>query len=365
MVNRRTRRQFLRTSSTAAAGILSAAAVLPSASVSAATGRKIKIGQLGTGHAHAAGKMAALRRSADYELVGVVEPDGELRREAQQSSVYQDLRWLTRQQLLNIPGLEAVAVETRVPDLLEAAQTCVEAGLHVHLDKPPGASLPRFRRVLETAASKQRVVQMGYMYRYNPAVVFMRQALQKGWLGEIFEVHTVMSKVASPSKRRRFAAYRGGVMFELGCHVVDLLVGVLGKPDQVTAYHQHASSIDDQLQDNMLAVCTYPRAIATVKSSAMEVEGFARRHFVVCGSEGTLHIQPLDAPSVRLALSKPRDGHGKGIEEIPFGRYDRYVGDVADLARIIRGEKGSDYPPEHDLAAQETLLRACDMPLGA
>ena len=36
---------------------------------------------------------------------------------------------------------------------------------------------------------------MGYMYRYNPAVVLLREFLKKGWLGEVFEVHAVMSKV--------------------------------------------------------------------------------------------------------------------------------------------------------------------------
>jgi hypothetical protein len=31
------------------------------------------------------------------------------------------------------------------------------------------------------------------------------------------------------------------------------------------------------------------------------------------------------------------------------------------MARVIRGEKPSDFPPEHDLAVQETLLKACGM----
>ncbi len=85
-------------------------------------------------------------------------------------------------------------------------------------------------------------------------------------------------------------------MFELGCHIIDLTVGVLGAPQQVTAYPRHSLDADDTLLDNMLAVFEYPQATATVKSSALEVEGFDRRHFVVCGTEGTFHIQPLDDP---------------------------------------------------------------------
>ena len=39
---------------------------------------RIKIGQIGVGHAHA-GKLAVFRKSPDYEVVGIVEPDAELR----------------------------------------------------------------------------------------------------------------------------------------------------------------------------------------------------------------------------------------------------------------------------------------------
>ena len=47
---------------------------------------------------------------------------------------------------------------------------------------------------------------MGYMYRYNPAIVLLRDMLKKGWLGEVFEVHTVMSKVVGSASRKALAA---------------------------------------------------------------------------------------------------------------------------------------------------------------
>src|SRR5690606_41508961 len=107
-------------------------------------------------------------------------------------------------------------------------------------------------------------------------------------------------------------------------------------PSRVHSFPRHAADNSDGLLDNMLAVLEYPRAQATVKSSALEVEGFARRHLVVCGSEGTFHIQPLDNPSARLALSTPRGEFRQGYQEIEFPRYTRYVGDAIDMAKIIR-----------------------------
>ena len=325
--------------------------------------KRIKIGQIGSGHSHAAGKSQVLRDSPDFEVVGLVEPDEELARTARQSAAYKDVPLLTEEQLFNVPGLAAVVVETRVPDLMATAERVVAAGKHLHLEKPGGASLPRFRRILDTAARKHLIVQMGYMYRYNPAIVFLRDALAKGWLGEPFEVQAVMSKVVNPESRRAFADFSGGMMFEQGCHLIDLTIKILGRPTGINSYLQHASLADDTLADNTLAVLAYPRALATLKSSGLEVEGGERRQFVVCGSEGTCQVQPLDEPNVRLALSKPQGPYRKGYQEIVFGDYPRYVGDMVDLARIIRGEKEPDYCYEHDLAVLETTLTAAKMPL--
>ena len=322
---------------------------------------RIKVGQIGTSHAHAS-KLAVYRQSPDYEVVGIVEPDAERRKLAESQATYRDLNWMTAEQLLNVPGLQAVLVETEVRDLLSTAETCVAAGKHVHIDKPAGESLPHFARILDLATKQNLLVQMGYMFRYNPGVVLLREFLKHGWLGEIFEVHTVMSKVVDPVSRRGLAEYPGGIMFELGCHVIDLVIGVLGAPEKVTAFPRRVSSEQDGLQDSMLAVLEYPRATATVRSSAIEIDGGERRHLVVCGTEGTFHIQPLDNPSARVTLAKPQGQYLKGSQTVTFPKYVRYIDDAADMAKIIRGEKPSDFSAEHDLNVQTCLLQASGIP---
>ena len=321
---------------------------------------RIRIGQIGVGHAHA-NKLSVYRKSPDYEVVGIVEPNAELRKSAESQELYRDLPWMTQEQLLNMPGLQAVLVETQVKDLLNVAEACMSAGKHVHIDKPAGESLEQFARILQSATKQKLLLQMGYMFRYNPGVVLLRDFLKRGWLGDVFEVHTVMSKIVDPASRHELAAFPGGIMFELGCHVIDLVVGVLGRPTSVAAFPRRSGKFDDTLMDNMLAVFEYPQATATVKSSAIEVDGGQRRHLVVCGTEGTFHIQPLDNPSARVTLSESRDKYAKGYQEIQFPKYVRYVDDAADMARIIRGEKESDFSPVHDLDVQTSVLQACGL----
>ena len=152
-------------------------AALPKVHLAGAEGqRRLKIGQIGVAHAHA-GKLDVYRRSEDYDVVGIVEPDKELRERAGQQPAFRDLPWLTEEQLLKTPGLAAVLVETHVRDLLDTAERCIAAGKHIHLDKPAGASLPQYQKLLAAAEKQKLLVQMGYMYRYSPAIVLLRQML--------------------------------------------------------------------------------------------------------------------------------------------------------------------------------------------
>ena len=50
--------------------------------------------------------------------------------------------------------------------------------------------------------------------------------------------------------------------------------------------------------------------------------------------------------------------YNKGTHEVTFPKFSRYIADAADMARIIRGEKETDFPYAHDLTVQQTVLQA-------
>lgn len=354
-----TRRDFVRT-----------AVALPAAFALTGAARgenqaRIRVGQIGVQHAHASGQLKTMLKYPEiFDVVGVVEPDERARRAASAQEPYRDANWLTEEQLLNVPGLQAVAVETAVRDLLPTAQRCVDAGMHIHLDKPAGVSYPALQTLHATAERKQLAIQMGYMYRYNPAFRFMFEAVREGWLGEVFEVHGVMSKKVNADTRRELSEFAGGSMFELGCHLIDPMYFMLGIPDRVTGYVRNTLPDQDDLADNVLGVFEYPRATTTIRSTVVEVDGFRRRQFVVCGYEGTIIIRPLEAPVLELTLETARGPYSKGTQIVELrkapGRYDA---GWLDFARVIRGEKEHDFSHDHDLAVQRGLLTSCQMPL--
>jgi predicted dehydrogenase len=180
----------------------------------------------------------------------------------------------------------------------------------------------------------------------------------------VFSIEAAMGKLQGDAERLALAPYRGGAMFELGCHVIDSVVAILGRPEKVTPYTRSSSPLKDGFPDNQTAVLDYPSAIVTVRSVLVEWDGGARRQFAVCGTKGTMEIRPIEHPEARLTLSAAHGEYKAGRQTLTFpkgrGRYD---GDFEDLAKVIRGEKALAFTPAHDLAVHETILRASGLPV--
>jgi predicted dehydrogenase len=355
------RRQFT-TRTTLAAAALAAPFVRTDAAEQEQPGR-LRIGQIGTKHPHAAGKLAAILKYPElFEFVGLVEPDAHRRDAVKNEPPYRGLRWLGEEELLAAEGLRAVAVETAIADLVPTAIRCLQAGLHVHVDKPAGDSLEQCRALHRVATERGLTVQMGYMFRYNPAFQLAHRLVREGWLGEITEVSGMIGKYADDASRREFATYPGGGMFELACHLIDQLVYLLGAPARVSAHTRHTFPDKDTFADNQLAVFDYPKAIATIRCNHIDPLGGERRQFSISGTQGTLEIRPLEPPRARLGLDRPRGGFFQGYQDVSLpplaGRYDE---EFLDLGRVIRGEKTLAWDAAHDVAAHEAILRAAGM----
>lgn len=328
-----------------------------------ASPNRIKAAQIGTKHPHAEGKFTTMVELADlFEVVGLCEEDEAQRERVSSRRSYQSSRWLTADQILGDPEIKLVAVETEIDQLVPTAMRCLKAGKHIHLDKPAGQKLTPCKEMHREADQRGLTIQMGYMLRYNPAFEFLFQAVKEGWLGEITEVHGHMGKKASPGLRSELSKYPGGGLFELACHLIDALVTILGKPNEV--HGVHVKTEEDAFKDNQIATFQYDRALATIGSNHNDPFGGPRRQFTVVGTEGTVAIQPLEPPKVSLSLTKDRGDFKRGTQQVPMLKTEgRYHWEFRDMAKVVKGEKSLAWNSEHDLIVQETLMRASGLPL--
>ena len=143
------------------------------AAIALSAAKPIRAAVYGIGHAHAMGKVAALRALPQFELAGICEPDST---QPRTNKALEGVRWLSQREILEDASIELIAVESRVQENLAYARQAVDAGKFVHLDKAPGNNLPALRKLLTDAGLRKRTVQMGYQWRYHPA---MRAALDR------------------------------------------------------------------------------------------------------------------------------------------------------------------------------------------
>lgn len=331
--------------------------------------KKIKVAQIGIGHNHGADKMKAFRDLPDFfDVVGVCEKDPRWYHERHKLEAYQGLPFLEEDELLATPGLEAVAIETDGPALLETAQKCADSGLHLHMDKPGGEDLQGFRKLCDTCLAKNLTLQLAYVYRNNPALKLCYDLVNQGVLGEIFEIHAVMSRDDSTNEnyRRWMSQFKGGAMYIFGGYLIDIIIKLLGAPDKVTPFLRQTR--DDGFFDNNLAVLEYPHATATVRVSLIEIDGFLQRRVVVCGTRGSFELCPIEHKDyslpmkARLSLKEACCGYEAGTRMIDCGVLGkRYDSQLMEFARIVRGEIENPYGAEYEYTLHKALLEASNV----
>jgi len=326
-------------------------------SLRAQTSGGIRIGFLGGSHSHAEGKLKVIRNNPAYTLAGIHETDPALRARFEKAG----LRLLSLDELLDDKSIVAIAVESGVPDHARHARLALRAGKHVHVEKPPAIDVESFRELLGLAAEKRLVLQMGYMWRHHPGINTALEAARKGWLGEIYLVRGIINTLLPADRRPELAAFHGGQMFELGPHLIDPMIRLLGRPDRVTPLLKKQGSYADHLKDNTVAVFEFPRALGIISSATLQPGAGQHRAFEILGTNGTAVVRPIEPPVLAIDLAKAAGPHAAGMNKVPLPSYTRYIDDFIEFAAAVRGEKPLAVSPEEDLLVQEALVRASEM----
>lgn len=325
--------------------------------------KKIKIGQIGIGHNHGAAKTADCRRLPElFDFVGIAMPECDnayIKRK--ELEAYKDIPFMTVDELFAIPDLEAVLIETTVPNLVPYGQMAIDRGLHIHLDKPAGENFEEFEKLLLDAKAKKLAVQMGYMYRYNPGVLYALEQIEKGRLGKIHTIDAHMSTEHKRDFRKYLSQFKGGTMYIFGCHLIDLIVKIKGKPNRIVPFNVSTGRDGYDFPDNCCAALVYDDGTSFVRTSSVEINGWGRRQIAFCGTEGTIEIKPIESPMIVTEAYAGETSSWSDVhhEVHPEPQMHRYVNMLTDFAKMIRGEGENPYTYEHDLYVHKATLAAC------
>ncbi len=326
--------------------------------------KKVRVAHYGISHDHSTSTLAAaLQYPEVYEVVGLCEPNDAVRASFGKNKVYDGIPWMTEEEMFARDDIDAVFCEGYELESVAQAQKCIDHGLHVHLDKPGGADLAAFAKLLHDAEAKGLTLQMGYMFRYNPAMQYVLRQVREGKLGTITSIDATFCCLHDAEKRSWMGAFPGGNMFFLGCHSIDMILLINGLPTQVCAFNRPSGFGSGSALDSAFAVLDYPTGACTVRANATESSGYQRRTLRVVGTEGVIEIRPLESPTVvRQATRKHsmevgwRDSTDDVFPGFIPGRMDEMM---LDFARCVRGEKQNPYTYAYELELQRVVLEAC------
>ena len=329
--------------------------------------KKIRIAQIGTSvNSHGSEIWCSLLKNSDvFEVVGYAFPENERKKFPFKASFFDGYREMTVEEILSDPEIDAVTVETEEIYLTKYAKMVVDSGKHLHMEKPGSQDLKAFETLIASVKESGKVLHLGYMYRYNPFVRDLLSQVEAGELGDIISVEAQMNCIHPDHVRQWLPCFKGGMMFFLGCHLIDLIIKIKGLPERVTPYIRSSGLDGVEAEDFGMAVLEYKNGVSFAKTVACEVGGFERRQLVVTGTKKTVELKPLEWLSPEgwgqstYKTEYTSKSWWEGGEKTVSEAHDRYDTMMRAFASYCRGDAVNPDTPDSELKLFKTVLTAC------
>jgi predicted dehydrogenase len=240
------------------------------------------------------------------ELVGVADPQGDTR------AVLPDHKILSSIEEVIAKGVDYCVVAAPTAFHEEISIKLIDAGIHVLIEKPIAHSLESALRIEKAAKSKGIIGAVGHIERFNSALQQARTRIQRGELGEIYQIST-----------RRLGPFPSriadvGVIMDLATHDIDLTAWISDSSyKSVSAQsairsgreHEDLVSIVAQLSNGIVA-----NHLVNWLSPLKE------RKTIITGEKGTYVVDTLTSDLTFYAngtvnVSQDRIAHFKGVTQ--------------------------------------------------
>ena len=224
-------------------------------------------------------------------------------------------------ELLANPEVDAVYLATPVFLHAPYAIQALKAGKHVLVEKPMALTVSECEEMVRLARKTGKTLATAYYRRFFPKVQRARQLIEEGTLGKVVMVvsvyHTWYNRPpgAPGGWRTEKARAGGGVLWDMGSHRFDLLIGLFGMPTQVWAVTEtliHDIEVEDTASVYM-KLANGAQCVSTWQwSSQTWVD-----HMAIIGSDGKIVMEPMDSPNLTYYIGKGRSQE-RFDEEIPL-----------------------------------------------
>jgi len=194
----------------------------------------IGVGSMGRNHARVYHEMP------EATLVGIADQDGAA--VAAVANRYGCRGYASHVEMLEREKPDAVSVAVPTHGHAEVVAAALAAGCHVLVEKPIAATLDEADRMIRQAAAANRVLTVGHIERFNPAVIELRGRIAEGQLGRLFQCHARRLGPFPPRIRDV------GVVIDLATHDLDVMRHLTGS-EAVRVYAETKREIHTSNED--------------------------------------------------------------------------------------------------------------------
>ncbi len=251
----------------------------------------IDVGLVGFGLAGRSFHAPVIRAVPGLRLAAILQRAGD-----EAGKIHPDVRVVrTLEELLSIETIQLVVIATPNQTHFPLAARCLEAGRDVVVDKPFTTSVAEAVELLRLAKSLGRLLTVYHNRRFDADFQALRGVVGSGELGQVirFESHYDRYRPNSkPGAWREKPEPGSGVLFDLGPHLIDHALTLLGTPKFVMAdvrIERAGFSTDDAFD-----VCLEYSGSVRAQLSATMLTVTPRPRFLVAGTKGCFVKKEFD-----------------------------------------------------------------------
>ncbi len=304
--------------------------------------KPITVAVVGLGRAGWSIHINKIRDREAFRVIDVADPNSERREEAEKElgcRAHPDL-----DAMLKATDAEVVVVATPNASHEADAARVLESGRHCLLEKPMAMEHAGALRLIDLAARRERRLFVHHQRRFGPEYRFLREVIDSGVLGRVFEVRLCWGGFARRNDWQTLRRYGGGVLNNTGPHIVDLATNLLDAPAvALLSDMQHikdAGDVDDHvhifmkndLGQNVDLVVTTCQALPAPRTMLLGSSGTLVAH-----DDKTAKLRYYDASKVEPleVVEGPAPDRKYGNEDVlPW---------VEEEREIVSSEPGGDF----------------------